>query len=193
MSKVILDISMSLDGYVRASNPTPDEPLGKGGERLHEWAFGEDERNAEFLEGAISSLGAMIAGRTTYDDSIRWWGADGPAGRARRRLFVVTHEPPSKVPDNSVYAFVTDGIHSALEQARAAAGDGNVAIMGGANVGQQYLAAGLVDEIGISLVPVLFGSGTRLFEHLGGEHIQLEPTQVVDTSTATHLRYGVLR
>ena len=135
----------------------------------------------------------MIAGRTTYDDSIRWWGADGPAGRARRRLFVVTHEPPSKVPDNSVYAFVTDGIHSALEQARAAAGDGNVAIMGGANVGQQYLAAGLVDEIGISLVPVLFGSGTRLFEHLGEEHIQLEPTQVVDTSTATHLRYGVLR
>lgn len=193
MSKVTLDISMSLDGYIRASNPSAEEPLGKGGEQLHEWAFGEDERNRDLLKGAISGLGASIAGRTTYDDSIEFWGADGPSGPARRPLFVVTHEPPSKVPEDSVYTFVTDGIHSALEQARTAAGDGDVAIMGGANVAQQYLAAGLVDEIAIHLVPVLFGAGTPLFQRVVQEHVQLEPIQVVNTSTATHLRYRVLR
>jgi dihydrofolate reductase len=112
MSKVTLDISVSLDGYIRASNPTPEEPLGKGGERLHEWAFGAHERNRELLNQAISGLGASIAGRTTYDDSIRFWGADGPTGAARRPLFVVTHEPPSEVPENGVYTFVTDGIHT---------------------------------------------------------------------------------
>jgi dihydrofolate reductase len=193
MSKVTLDISISLDGYIRAANPTPEEPLGKGGERLHEWAFGADERNRELLEGAISALGATIAGRTTYDDSIKFWGADGPTGRARRPLFVVTHEPPAEVPEDGVYTFVTDGIHSALEQARAAAGDRAVAIMGGANIAQQYLAAGLVDEIAIHLVPVLFGGGTPLFERVLQEHVQLEPIEVVDTGTATHLRYRVLR
>lgn len=193
MSKVILDISTSLDGYVRAANPTPEEPLGVGGERLHEWAFGEDERNREYLREAISGLGASIAGRTTYDDSIKWWGADGPSGSARRPLIVVTHKPPSEVPAGGVYTFVTDGIRSALEQARTAAGDGNVTVMGGADVARQYLSAGLVDEIVIHLVPVLFGSGTRLFGSVGDEHLRLEPVQVIDTSTATHLRYRVLR
>jgi dihydrofolate reductase len=192
MTKVILDISMSLDGYVRASNPTPDQPLGRGGERLHEWAFGKDERDGELLNESVSALGALIGGRTTYDDSVRWWGADGPTGPARRPLFVVTHEPPSEVPPDGVYTFVTAGIESALDQARAVAGDADVAIMGGADVGQQYLNAGLVNEIGIHLVPVLFGSGTRLFEHLSEEHVQLEPIGVVETSAATHLRYRVL-
>lgn len=193
MSKVVLDISMSLDGYIRVSNPSPEEPLGKAGERLHEWAFGEDDRNRELLKGAISGLGASIAGCSTYDDSIKWWGADGPSGPARRPLFVVTHDPPATVPDDSVYTFVTDGIQSALEQARAAAGDGVTAIMGGADIAQQYLAAGLVDEIAIHLVPVVFGTGTPLFQHAAQDHVQLEPIHVVDTSTATHLRYRVLR
>jgi dihydrofolate reductase len=197
MGKVVLDISTSLDGYIRAPDPTPEEPLGKDGERLHEWAFagfnGEDERNGEYVKAAISGLGASIAGRTTYDDSIKWWGANGPSGAARRPLIVVTHEPPSEVPADSVYTFVTDGIHSALEQARAAAGEGTVAVMGGADVAQQYLAAGLLDEIAIHLVPVLFGGGTSLFGVLSGNHVQLEPLEVLDTSTATHLRYRVLR
>jgi dihydrofolate reductase len=196
MSKVILDISMSLDGYVSAPNPTPDEPLGVGGERLHEWAFagasGEDERNREYFSAALSSLGAMVAGRTTYDDSIRWWGADGPSGSTRLPLIVVTHEPPSEVPENGVYTFVTDGIHSAVEQARAVAGEGDVAVMGGADLAQQCLAAGLVDEIGIHLVPVVFGGGTPLFG-AGDGQVQLEPVQVLDTKTATHLRYRVVR
>ena len=195
MSKVVFDISMSLDGFMTASNQRPDEPLGHGGERLHAWAMGavsgHDDRNREFLDEAISDLGASIAGRRTYDDSLPWWGADGPSGPARRPLFVVTHDEPTESPEDGVYTFVTDGIDSALEQARAAAGDKTVTIMGGASLGQQYIAAGLVDEISIHLVPVLFGSGTTMFEHLGNQHIQLEPVHILDTPAATHLRYRV--
>jgi dihydrofolate reductase len=193
MSKVVFDISMSLDGFVTGADRTPEEPLGRGGLRLHEWAFGGDERNRRFLEDAIASLGAVIAGRVTYDDSVPSWGADGPSGPARRPLFVVTHEPPAESPAGGVYTFVTDGIASALQQARAAAGDGTVAVMGGADLGRQYLAAGLLDEIQIHLVPVLLGDGLRLFEALGVEHVELEPVEVVDTRDATHLRYRVLR
>lgn len=195
MTKVVFDISISLDGYITAAEQTPDEPLGKGGERLHQWAFdgisGEDERNREFFARAVSGLGATIAGRRTYDDSIRWWGADGPSGAARKPLVVVTHEAPAEVPADSVYTFVTDGIESALEQARAAAGDGDVVIMGGAEIGRQYLAARLLDEIQLHLVPVLFGGGTRLFERLSDAPLRLEPAEVVETPTATHLRYRV--
>jgi dihydrofolate reductase len=108
-------------------------------------------------------------------------------------VFVVTHEAPDAVPEGGVYTFVTDGIESALEQAKAAAGDKNVAVMGGAEVGRQYIAAGLVDEIGVHLVPVLFEAGTRMFEHLGGEHIQLETIEVIETRAATHLRYRIVK
>jgi dihydrofolate reductase len=195
MSKVIFDISMSLDGFVTASNRTYDEPMGKDGERLHEWGLkawaGEDERNLEFFKRSVAGLGASIAGRRTYDDSIRYWGPNGPAGAQRQPLIVVTHEEPEEVPENSVYTFVTDGIESALEQARSAAGGKDVAIMGGADVAQQYIAAGLVDEIQIHLVPILFGNGLRLFDHLGDQHIELERIEVVDTAAATHLRYRV--
>jgi dihydrofolate reductase len=96
-------------------------------------------------------------------------------------------------PEEGVYTFVTEGIESALEQARAAAGDKDVSVMGGASIGQQYIAAGLVDEIQIHLAPVLFGSGTRMFEHLGGEHIRLEPTAVIETPAAIHLRFRIVR
>jgi dihydrofolate reductase len=92
MGKVIFDISMSLDGYITATDRTPEEPLGKGGERLHEWAFGENEKDREFMADSVQNLGAVIAGRTTYDESIRWWGPDGPSGAARRPVIVVTHE-----------------------------------------------------------------------------------------------------
>jgi dihydrofolate reductase len=192
MSKVIFDISMSLDGFVTASNVRPEEPMGDGGQRLHEWAFGEDERNRELLAEAVNFVGAVIAGRRTYALSVPWWGADGPTGPARVPVFVVTHAEPEEVPEEGVYTFVTDGIESALEQAKMAAGEKDVAAMGGAEMGQQYIGAGLVDEISIHLVPELLGSGTRMFEHLGGEHIQLESTGVIETPEATHLRFRVV-
>jgi len=193
MTKVIFDISMSLDGFVTASNVRPEEPLGDGGLRLHEWAFGEDERNRELLEEAVNFVGAVIAGRRTYDLSVVSWGSDGPAGPARVPVFVVTHVEPEDVPEGGVYAFVTDGIESALGQAKAAAGEKDVAVMGGAEVGQRYIRAGLVDEISIHLVPVLFGGGTRMFEHLGGGHVRLETAEVIETPEATHLRFRVAR
>jgi hypothetical protein len=116
MTKVIFDMSMSLDGFVKASNATPEQPLGEGGERLHEWGFGEDERDREVLAvQAERDTGVIIAGRRTYDDSLPWWGADGP--HPPTRVFVVTHEAPDAVPEGIVYTLVTDGIESALEQA----------------------------------------------------------------------------
>jgi dihydrofolate reductase len=179
MTRVIFDISMSLDGYMTASNVRAEEPLGDGGQRLHEWAFGEDER--ELLAKAVDAVGAVIAGRRTYDLSVRWWGADGPAGPARVPVFVVTRAGP----EGGMYTFVTDRIEEALEQARAAAGDRDVAMMGSST-------SGLVDEISIHLVPVLLGSGARMFEYLGGEHIQLETKGVIETLEAMHLRLRVV-
>jgi dihydrofolate reductase len=190
MGTVIFDTSMSLDGFMAAANRSPEEPLGDGGERLHEWAMGRDERNRDYFEVAIGALGAVICGRTTYDDSVPWWGANGPTGGARRPVFVVTHEPPADSPAGGVYSFV-DGIEAALARAQAAAGDKDVTVMGGASIGQQFLTAGLVDEISIHLVPVLFGTGTRMFEHLGGEQVELEKTEVIETPTATHLRFRI--
>jgi dihydrofolate reductase len=192
MTKVIFDISMSLDGFVTASNVRPEEPMGAGGQRLHEWAFGQDERNRELLAEAVDFVGALIAGRRTYDLSVPWWGADGPAGSARVPVFVVTHAEPEEVPEGGVYTFVTDGIESALEKAKSAAGEKDVAVMGGAEVGQQFIRARLIDEISIHLVPVLLGSGTEMFERLGGEQVQLETVGVIETPEATHLRFRVV-
>jgi dihydrofolate reductase len=141
----------------------------------------------------VHSSGAVIAGRRTYDQSVPWWGADGPTGPARVPVFVVTHAEPEDVTEWGVYTFVTDGIESALEQAKAGTGDKDVAVLGGADIGQQYIGAGLVDEISIHLVPVLFGGGMRMFEHLGGEHIRLETTSVIHTPAATHLGFRVAR
>ncbi|MGH3090613.1 MAG: dihydrofolate reductase family protein, partial [Rubrobacteraceae bacterium] len=157
MTKVILDMSTSLDGFITASNRRPEEPMGDGGEQLHGWFFGEDERDRDVLARAGESLGALVCGRRTYDDSVRFWGADGPTGAARLPLLVVTHEAPKESPEGGVYTFVTDGIESALEKAKDSAGDGDVAVMGGADIGRQFIEAGLVDEIGVHLVPVLFG------------------------------------
>jgi dihydrofolate reductase len=192
MGKVVFDISMSLDGYMTAANQRPEEPLGEGGERLHEWAFGDDPRDREVLAGGAGSLGAVICGRRTYVDSMPFWEADGPTGPARVPVFVVCHEVPEKVPEGGVYSFVTDGIEAALEQARSAAGDKDVTVMGGADTGRQFIGAGLVDELSIHLVPVLFGGGTRMFEHLADGHLQLENLGAVQTAAATHLRFRVV-
>jgi dihydrofolate reductase len=190
MSKVIFDISMSLDGFITAANRRPEEPMGDGGERLHVWAFEGAERDREVLEAGVASSGAVITGRRTYDDSVPWWGSDGPTGPARLPVFVLSHQIPEVVPDDGVYTFIDTGIEDALNHAQAASGDKIVCIMGGAKVGQAYLAAGLVDELSIHLVPVLFGSGTRLFDDVGAL-TKLENLSVIQTPWATHLRYRI--
>jgi dihydrofolate reductase len=187
---VIFDTSMSLDGYMTAAQQTPEEPMGDGGLRLMEWVLGGDERNAELLASWVERLGASIAGRRTYDTSVAWWGADGPSGAARRPLFVVTHHDPGTSPNPEVYTFVLDGIERALERAQAAAGGDDVVVMGGADLGRQYLAAGLVDEIQVHLAPVLLGAGTRMFD---GQHLALETIEVIETPAAIHQRYRVLK
>ena len=194
MTSVVFDISMSLDGYITGPNRRPDQPLGDEGERLHTWAFDDDDAvGRDVLTKGIESTGAVICGRRTYDDSIPYWGADGPTGPVRLPVFVVSHDAPADVPDGGVYRFVTEGIERARADATSAAGGKNVSVMGGADIGGQYIQAGLIDEISIHLVPVLFGSGTRMFEHLGDKHIQLETIEVIQTSAATHLRFRVIK
>ena len=193
MTKVYFDISISLDGYVTASGQTREEPMGPGGDRLVAWAFGEDERDRQILADGVRATGAVIAGRRTYNTSLPWWGADGPTGEARVPVFVVTHAPPADAPAGGVYTSVTDGIEAALAQARTAAGDKHVTVMGGADTGRQYLRAGLIDELSIHLVPVLLGGGTRIFEHIAEQHIQLERVAVTDTPAPTHLRLRVVK
>jgi dihydrofolate reductase len=192
MGKVIYDISMSLDGFITAANVRPEAGLGDGGERLHDWAFNSaDPRNRELLaKGA--SLGAIITGRHNYDLSIPYWEADGPTGAARVPTVVVSHSVPQDIPHGGVYSFV-DGVEAALEKAKKLAGDKDVAIMGGANIAQQFVKLGLIDEISIHLVPVLFGDGIRLFEHLDSEHITLETVEVIETAEAIHLRFRVVK
>lgn len=191
MSTVSFDISMSLDGYVRAPNATPQEPLGKGGEALHDWGLRDDAAGRELLDRAIGGMGALICGRNTYDHSLPYWDANGPTGPARVPLFVVTHAAPSEVYPDSVFTFVETGVEDALAQAKAAAGDKNVGIMA-PNVATQLLRAGLVDEVAVHIVPVLFGGGLRLVETLP-EYVELELAEQTETAGATHLRYRVKR
>jgi dihydrofolate reductase len=190
MPTVIFDISMSLDGYVTAAGVRPEEPMGDGGQRLHEWAFGDDERGRDVLADSESKVGATIAGRRTYDLSVPWWGPDGPGGAARTPTFIVSHSTPAKVPEGSVYTFVGSPIE-ALELAQAAAGGKDVDVFS-ASIGQQLLRAGRINEIRVHLVPVLFGAGTRLVEDLGDNHVQLAIIGVSEGSKATHLRYAVV-
>jgi len=190
MPAVILDMSMSLDGYVTAAGVRPEEPMGDGGQQLHEWAFGDDERGREVLAESESKVGATIAGRRTYDLSVPWWGPDGPGGAARTPTFIVSHGTPGQVPEGSVYTFVDSPIE-ALELAQAAAGDRDVDVFS-ASIGQQLLRVGRVDEIHVHLVPVLFGAGTRLVEDLGDNHVQLQIIEVRGGAKATHLRYAVV-
>ena len=193
MGKVIFDISMSLDGFITGANPRPEAGwggLGDGGERLHDWGFNSaDPRNREVMAW-YTTVGATIFGRTTYDLSILNWGADGPIG-ADVPTVIVSHNVPQDMPNGSVYTFV-NSVEAALETAKKAAGDKDVVIQGG-NIAQQFITLGLVDEIFIHLVPVLFGSGTRLIEDLGGAHVQLETTEVIETKEAVHLRFRVIK
>ena len=194
MGKVIFDISMSLDGFITGANPYPEAGwggLGEGGERLHDWGFNSaDPRNREIMEG-YATIGANIFGRTGYDHSIIHWGANGPTGAARIPTVIVSHSVPKDIPAGGVYTFV-DSIEAAFETAKKLAGDKDIYITG-ANVAQQFITLGLVDEISIHLVPVLFGSGIRLFEHPGSEHVTLETVEAIQTAEAIHLRFRVVK
>ena len=192
MGKVVYDISMSLDGFITAAGQTPLEPMGAGGQRLHDWAFGDDERDREVLSTGLAGTGAVITGRRNYTDALPWWGADGPTGPARLPIVVLCHEiPADPPPPGGVYTFVTGGVEQALKQAREAAGDKDVTVMGGAETGRQFLAAGLVHEISIHLVPVVLGGGTPMFT--GGLQVELENISSLQTAAATHLRFRVRR
>jgi dihydrofolate reductase len=182
MSNVVFDISMSLDGYVTAAGQTAEEPLGTGGERLHSWLSSPEGQRLLEKEGA--RLGVVICGRKTYDDSLPWWQADGPTGSLRLPVIVVTHRPAGP---HGVYRFATD-VHDALAQAREIAGDRTVTVMGGASIGRQFLAAGLVDEVSLHVAPVVLGGGTRLFD----EPLELRPTEVVNSAEALHLRFSAV-
>jgi dihydrofolate reductase len=210
MTKLRFDISTSLDGFVTGPAVSDEHPLGVGGEKLHDWAYnlrsfqeqhgregGEEGQDSDILQEAHSGLGASIMGRGMFgggtgpwDESWRgWWGEEPPFDWP---VFVLTHHPRERIefPNGSSFTFVTEGIESALEQARAAAGDQDVGISGGADVARQYLAAGHLDEVQLHVVPVLFGSGTRLLE---GVEAELEQDRVVHSPAVTHLRYRVVR
>jgi dihydrofolate reductase len=216
MGKLTFEITMSLDGFVTGPNPGYEEPLGTGGERLHQWIFGLRawrERHGEsggetgpendLIEESFNRSGAVIMGRRMYSggsgpweedpNANGWWGDDPPF---RVPVFVLTHHPREtlEMKGGTSFHFVTDGIEAALEQAKDAAGERDVGIGGGASVAQQYLKAGLVDEMLIHVAPVLMGEGTRLFEnHLDDGQVELEPTQVIESPAATHLRYRLVK
>jgi dihydrofolate reductase len=192
MGKVFYEMSMSLDGFVTAANVRPEAGLGDGGDHLHEWCFkSEDPRNQAVVEAA-GNVGVVIVGRNTYDLSVPYWHADGPLGALRAPTIVVTHQAPADAPVNGVYIFV-NGVEAAVQRAKQLAGDKDISVGCGPQILQDLLKANLLDEIVLHVVPFLFGGGVRFVEELGGEHVQLEPLEVIDTKEVTHLRYRVIK
>jgi dihydrofolate reductase len=189
MTKVEANISMSLDGFVTGPNLDQYPGFGEGGEILHAWTG--ESRAMDFATGEERQIaGSVITSRKVYDDT-DGWAAEG--GFHRLPVFVLTHRPHDVVvKGKTTFTFVTEGIEQAIEQATMAAGDRLVHIMGGASIIQQALATRLVDELFLHVAPIILGSGTRLFEHLGGP-IQLERAEVIESRHATHLRYRILR
>jgi dihydrofolate reductase len=184
MGKVLLDMAISLDGFIAGPN---NADVG-----LYNWYFAPAPRSAAVIDELVATIGAIIMGRQTYETGDASDGfADDPYTAAR---FVLTHQPPAKIAKGAEsFVFVTDGIASALQQAQAAAGTKVVAIGGGAGVAQQYLRAGLVDEIQLHVIPKLLGHGLRLFEHHTSEAIQLECTRVIESTGVTHVTYKVVK
>ncbi|MBA3432198.1 MAG: dihydrofolate reductase family protein [Actinobacteria bacterium] len=193
MSKVTSDISMSLDGFITVPNEGVGNPLGDDPGRLHDWMFdAKTEADAALVDELYASTGAVLIGKRMFDVGVEPWGDPPPF---RMPVFILTHQAREPLPmqGGTTYTFVTDGIEAGLEQARAAAGEKNVSIWGGANIMRQYLKAGLLDEMEIHLVPVLLGGGVRLFEDLGSEQIELRRTRTIETPSATHLRFEVVK
>lgn len=204
MGKVIFNMTMSLDGFVAGPNDRPDNPLGDGGESLFtwynsgdttykmpggDWEFKISAASAAQLDQAIKTAGVLVTGRKTFDIAHAWGGqhpVDVP-------IVVLTHHVPQEwVKEGSPFTFVTDGIESAIRQAKAIAGDKNVDVSTATTL-QQGLKAGLLDEIYIDLVPVVLGGGVRLFEHFGDVAPQLEQIGVVEGQGVTHLKYRVVK
>ncbi len=192
ISKVIIDITMSLDGFVTGLNDGKGNGLGDGGEVLHEWTYNPTEDdNLLLFEEPMQTLGSGIVGRRTFDIAEEAWGENPPFGPSE--IFVLTHrahEPLNR--GTTTFVFITDGLENALQHAQAAAGDKDVALMG-ANISQQYLKAGLVDEMEIHVANILLGAGRPLFVAIGDAQIKLERTRVIATPAVTHLRYRVIK
>lgn len=205
MGKVTSDMSMSLDGFITGPNDDIENPLGDGGDRLHQWVYdlaswrephgltgGKTNRDSEVLDEAFKSAGAFLMGRRMFDLGEKHWGDNPPF---HRPVFVVTHNVQETLTKEggTTFTFVNDGIESALEKAKTAAGGKSVSVSGGANIIQQLLKARLLDEIQIHLVPVLLGDGRRLFNQIASEHIELVSTRVVESDDVTHLRFRVVK
>jgi dihydrofolate reductase len=208
-----MTIAMSLDGYAAGADQDEDNPLGIGGMQLHEWFFplkefreshggqgGETNASSAVIRERQADIGATIMGRNMFgpvrgdwpDESWRgWWGEEPPY---HHPVFVLTHHPraPLVMEGGTTFHFVTDGIESALAQARNAAGGQDVWLAGGASVVNQYLAAGLVDELDISIAPVILGVGERLFDGLERGAVELEQVRAVDAPGVTHVKYRVV-
>jgi dihydrofolate reductase len=197
MSRVIADITVSLDGFVTGPHPDIEHGLGKGGEPLHTWAIDSDDPvDAAVLREGTEQSGAVVMGRRLFDiiDSPRGWNDEmgyGAAEVGKPKFFVVTHSEPQHVRLGLDFTFVTDGLDRAIAQARAAAGDKNVVVMGGGDVIRQCVDEALVDELSLHLAPILLGAGTPLFD--GAVRRQLVQRSVRVSSTATHLIYDVNR
>jgi len=200
MGGVVADITVSLDGFVAGRNDSPELPLGEGGEQLHEWVFGlkswrephgleggETGADADLVEEAFERTGAIIVGRRMFDNA-GGWGDNPPF---HMPVFVLTHEQrePEAKEGGTTFTFVNDA-ERALEQATNAAGDKDVGIGGGAQTIQQYLRAGLLDELLVHVAPLLLGGGVRLFDDVGGD-VKLEQTEVISSPAVTHLRFRV--
>jgi dihydrofolate reductase len=213
MSKLRCDISISVDGYVAGPNQSEENPLGEGGEALHDWVVplaswreahgkegGEVNASARIVDEARANIGAAVMGRNMFgpigggdwgDGEWKgWWGDDPPY---HHDVFVVTHHPrePVVMEGGTTFHFVTDGIQRALDQAREAAAGQDVMLWGGGEIINQYLAAGLVDELELHIVPVLLGGGSRLFEGVAG--IGLEQVRAVEAPGVAHVKYRVAR
>jgi dihydrofolate reductase len=205
------DISISLDGYVAGPNQSAENPLGEGGEGLHDWVVvlaawrayhgkegGEVNESTRIQEEAGENIGSAVMGRNMFgppgggdwgDEEWKgWWGDDPPY---RYDVFILTHHPrdPVEMEGGTTFHFVTDGPESALERASEAAGGKDVRLFGGAQVIQQYLAAGLLDELELHVVPVLLGGGARLLDNLGDAPPRLEQVRAVEAPGVTHLKY----
>jgi dihydrofolate reductase len=192
LSKVTADISMSLDGFVTEPNPGGANPLGDDPGRLHDWMFSEKTAtDAEIVDEIYAAAGAVLIGKRMFDVGMEPWGDPPPFGMP---VFVLTHESRAPLPrrGGTTYHFVTGGLDAALADARAAAGEKDVGVWGGAHIVTQYLQAGLLDELQLHVIPILLGGGVRLFQDLNAAGIELRKTRSIDTPRATHLRFSVL-
>ena len=209
MSSVTCHISISLDGFVAGPNQSVENPIGEGGMRLHQWVFetaswrkqqglegGAHSVDSEVADEVVRNVGAYIMGRRMFgggsgqwDETWTGWWGDEPPYHAP--VFVLTHHSREPLPmrGGTTFTFVTEGVDSALEQARAVAGDGDVAIAGGASTVQQYLAAGLLDELYLHIVPIILGAGERLLEDV--DDPILEPVKVIASPAVTHVKYRI--